>query len=34
MAAYKYPRIGELRKNHPITAIAKILKKELKVEEA
>lgn len=30
MAAYKYPRIVEIRKNLPMTATGKILKKELK----
>jgi len=32
MAAYKYPRIIEIRKTLPMTATGKILKKELKAE--
>ncbi len=34
MAAYKYPRIIELRGSLPMTATGKILKKELKAESA
>jgi long-chain acyl-CoA synthetase len=34
MAAYKYPRIVELRKTLPMTATGKILKKDLKAEVA
>ncbi|MBF0121129.1 MAG: long-chain fatty acid--CoA ligase [Desulfobacterales bacterium] len=34
MAAYKYPRIVEIRKALPMTATGKILKKDLKVETA
>jgi long-chain acyl-CoA synthetase len=33
MAAYKYPRIVEVRDSLPMTATGKILKKELKAEE-
>lgn len=32
MAAYKYPRIVEIRACLPMTATGKILKKELKAE--
>jgi long-chain acyl-CoA synthetase len=32
MAAYKYPRIVEIRESLPMTATGKILKKELKAE--
>jgi len=32
MAAYKYPRIVDIRKSLPMTATGKILKKELKAE--
>ena len=32
MAAYKYPRIIEMREALPMTATGKILKKELKAE--
>ena len=32
MAAYKYPRIVEIRKSLPMTVTGKILKKELKAE--
>lgn len=34
MAAYKYPRMVEIRKNLPMTATGKILKKDLKSEVA
>ncbi len=34
MAAYKYPRIVEIRESLPMTATGKILKKELKAEIA
>ena len=34
MAAYKYPRIIEIRKSLPMTATGKILKKDLKAESA
>ena len=32
MAAYKYPRLVDIRSNLPMTATGKILKKELKAE--
>jgi long-chain acyl-CoA synthetase len=34
MAAYKYPRIVDIRESLPMTATGKILKKELKAEVA
>ena len=32
MAAYKYPRVVDIRDSLPMTATGKILKKELKAE--
>lgn len=34
MAAYKYPRMVEMRESLPMTATGKILKKDLKAEVA
>ena len=34
MAAYKYPRIVEIRETLPMTATGKILKKDLKAESS
>lgn len=33
MAAYKYPRVVDIRESLPMTATGKILKKELKAED-